>query len=191
MILDAPADPDAPDPLWVFGYGSLMWHPNIAYTEAVPARVQGYHRALCVRAWRLRGSPERPGLVVGLDRGGACRGWAFRVPPEARAETIAHLHERELKTGIYRPHWLAARLDDGRAMRLYGFVVRRHHPQYAGSLDTEEAARLVCQGRGSAGTSLAYLANTVAHLNDLGIPHAALRAVLDRASALCPGNLAA
>src|SRR6201994_1622683 len=88
--------------LWVFGYGSLMWRPGFEFIEQVPARLVGEHRALCVYFFLPRGPPEKPGLVLGLDRGGACRGVAFRVAEKQRAATVNYLREREQVTSVYR-----------------------------------------------------------------------------------------
>src|ERR1700676_2869036 len=87
--------------LWVFGYGSLMWGPGFGYLEGGPARLIGLHRALCVFSFVHRGTPERPGLVLGLDRGGMCRGIAYRVAAAARADTIGYLRGREQVNTLY------------------------------------------------------------------------------------------
>src|SRR5687768_3762415 len=99
--MDALIDSGAGE-LWVFGYGSLMWRPGFDFTERVDAKLIGAHRALCVYPFVHRGTPERPGLVLGLDRGGACRGLAFRVQASKRAETVAYLRAREQVTMVYR-----------------------------------------------------------------------------------------
>ncbi len=104
------------DDFWVFGYGSLIWRPGFAHTETRRARLYGFRRALCVRSFVHRGTPERPGLVLGLDRGGACVGLAFRVPAALRAEVMAYLHARELVTSVYRERVLPVRLDTGEAV---------------------------------------------------------------------------
>src|SRR6202022_4168473 len=88
--------------LWVFGYGSLMWRAGFEFIEQVPARLIGEHRALCVYSFDHRGTPEKPGLVLGLDRGGACRGVAFRIAARQRNDTIAYLRGREQTTNVYR-----------------------------------------------------------------------------------------
>ena len=96
---------------WVFGYGSLMWRPGFAFVESVTAHLAGEHRALCVYSWVHRGTPEQPGLVLGLDRGGSCRGVAFRVDGGRRDEVVAYLREREMVTSVYREVWRTIRLD--------------------------------------------------------------------------------
>lgn len=98
---------------WVFGYGSLMWRPGFAHTEIRRARLHGFRRALCVSSFIYRGTPERRGLVLGLDRGGSCVGLAFRVPPGLREEVLAYLRDRELVTRVYLERMLPVRLEGG------------------------------------------------------------------------------
>ncbi|CCF21151.1 putative cation transport protein chaC-related [Pseudorhizobium banfieldiae] len=157
------------DEFWVFGYGSLMWNPGFPFEEKAEAHIFGYRRSLCVRSHVHRGTPERPGLVLGLDRGGSCRGMAFRVRSEERAEVLAYLRARELVTHVYKERFLPAMLGDRRQVRALGYVVDRQHAQYAGVLDAREAAEIVRSAVGKSGPNPAYVLNTVSHLREMGI----------------------
>src|SRR2546430_9129684 len=125
--------------LWVFGYGSLIWRPGFDHLERQPARLIGAHRALCVFSHVHRGTPERPGLVLGLDFGGACRGIAYRVAAAKRAETVHYLRAREQVTMVYRECtrrvWLKG--EPERPASALCYMVDRSHPQYAGRLTLE------------------------------------------------------
>lgn len=157
------------DDFWVFGYGSLMWRPGFAHVETRKARLHGYRRALCVRSHVHRGTPGRPGLVLGLDRGGSCLGLAFRVPGALRGEVMAYLRERELVTSVYHERAVRLRLEAGGLVEAIAYVVDRGHGQYAGRLEVEQAAGLVRGARGRSGRNEDYVVNTVAHLAALGI----------------------
>ncbi len=154
---------------WVFGYGSLIWRPGFAHIETHRARLHGFRRALCVYSWVHRGTKERPGLVLGLDRGGSCVGLAFRVPGELRDEVVAYLRERELVTNVYLERTFSVRLDTGETVPALCYIVDRAHPQYAGGLDEAEAARVVIGAVGQSGANEDYVRNTVEHLKALGI----------------------
>lgn len=168
------------DDLWIFGYGSLMWRPGFSFLERRLATVRGYHRALCVYSHVHRGTPQRPGLVLGLDRGGSCKGIAFRVAAAEAAETIAYLRVREQATLVYRELHLRARLEDSRSVTALSYAADRSHGQYAGRLDREELARLVLQGEGVSGANPEYVRNTHAHLAELGIHDATLAWLAER-----------
>ncbi|MFQ5995360.1 MAG: gamma-glutamylcyclotransferase [Acidiferrobacterales bacterium] len=155
--------------LWVFGYGSLMWKPGFPYVEALPARLHGYHRALCVWSWVYRGTQDKPGLVLGLDRGGSCVGRAFRVRAKDKQATADYLYQREMVTAVYVPVLVPVRLDDTRRVTALVFIADRSHPQYAGDLSAEKAANVVRRAHGEGGPNADYIANTVAHLDELGI----------------------
>ena len=149
--------------LWVFGYGSLMWRPGFEYIEQVPARLIGEHRALCVYSFVHRGTPEKPGLVLGLDRGGACRGIAFRVAEKHRASTVAYLRAREQVTSVYREVTRSVWLENEPRQRVsaLAYVVDRGHVQYAGRLSLAEQLRHVQQGHGQSGANREYVIATV------------------------------
>ncbi len=154
---------------WVFGYGSLIWRPGFAHVETRRARLHGYRRALCVYSHVHRGTPQRPGLVLGLDHGGSCIGLAFRVPGELRDEVVGYLRARELVTNVYLERVLKVHIDDGAPVEAVTYVVDRHHEQYAGVLDAAEAARVVSGAVGQSGNNEDYVSNTLRHLEALGI----------------------
>jgi cation transport protein ChaC len=157
--------------LWVFGYGSLMWRPAFDFLERRSARLNGAHRALCVFSYHHRGSPERPGLVLGLDRGGSCRGIAFRIAAAKVEPTLAYLREREQITRVYRETMRPVDLIDapyGR-VRALTYLVDHSHAQYAGELPLDKQLHLVRQGHGRSGANRDYLLETVKELEALGI----------------------
>src|SRR5438552_14359712 len=148
---------------WVFGYGSLMWRPGFDFVERLPARLIGEHRALCVYSFVHRGTPEKPGLVLGLDRGGACRGIAFRVAEKRRASTIAYLREREQVTSVYREVTRSLWLENDPRQRVsaLAYVGDRGRVPYAGRLSLAEQLRHVLQGHGRSGVNREYVLSTV------------------------------
>jgi len=165
---------------WVFGYGSLMWRPGFRPAETEPARIFGYHRALCIKSEQYRGTKRKPGLVLGLDRGGSCHGMALRVPKSRLKRVLDYLHHRELRGGVYEPRLLSARLDDGRRRRVYAFVVKHGHDRYASGLSVARMVAMIRHSKGSEGSARDYLANTVAHLAELGLNDGGLSRLLAR-----------
>jgi len=168
------------DDFWVFGYGSLMWRPGFDHEETRQARLFGYHRALCVRSFVHRGTPDRPGLVLGLDRGGSCHGVAFRIRPENRDQVLANLRERELVTHVYVETTRKVRLETGDEVRAVTYVVDRSHGQYAGALSIDDAVVRVSGAMGQSGANEDYVVNTVDHLKTLGIRDLHLEAIADQ-----------
>ncbi len=162
---------NADEDLWVFAYGSLMWRPGFDFLERLPARMVGVHRALCVYSFVHRGTPERPGLVLGLDRGGKCRGIAYRVAAKKRAATIAYLRAREQVTMAYRESRRSVWLKDSPQRRVQAlcYVIDRGHPQYAGWLSLEQQLHHLRQGHGKSGANRDYVIETVKSLEALGI----------------------
>jgi glutathione-specific gamma-glutamylcyclotransferase len=175
-------DRDSPEDLWVFGYGSLMWNPGFDFAERVSARLIGLHRALCVYSFVHRGTPERPGLVLGLDRGGMCRGIAFRVKAAARDKTVEYLRAREQVTSVYVETMRRVDLEDKdrRQVRALCFTVDRSHVQYAGRLTLSECVHLVRQGHGRSGPNREYVVETVQALEALGYRETELHAIAER-----------
>ncbi len=167
---------------WVFGYGSLMWNPGFEHEERVHGVIEGWHRSLCIYSWVHRGTPARPGLVLGLDEGGTCEGVAFRVAPARIDATIAYLRAREQVTAVYREITAPVRLvgDDHRIVRALTYVADRTQPQYAGVLSVSECERFVRQGVGQSGANPDYIQATVAHMRETGIIDAQLFALAAR-----------
>jgi glutathione-specific gamma-glutamylcyclotransferase len=187
-------NPPAGEDFWVFAYGSLMWRPGFNFLDRQAALLRGYHRAFCVISHHYRGTVDRPGLVLGLDRGGACRGRAYKVCRTQGKTVSDYLHEREMLSGIYEPRWLKVTLlpaagspmevpptrDSPRPPHVVtaaAYVVDRRHEGYR-RLPPERIAAQILQGVGSTGTNVAYLENTVRHLDELGVADCPLHDVL-------------
>ena len=164
---------------WVFGYGSLMWRPGFAHEETRPALLHGMSRRLCVYSHFHRGCKKRPGLVLGLDRGGSCRGVAFRVNANLWPDVLSYLREREQVTHIYHEVTRRIRLVDepGREVTALTYVVDRAHSQYAGLLPISEQQAIVRQSIGQSGPNPEYVLSTVEHLRSMGIFDRQLEAV--------------
>jgi cation transport protein ChaC len=179
--IDRPPPPDGRD-VWIFAYGSLMWHPGFPFEEARPALLRGYHRSFCLYSHRYRGTPDKPGLVLGLDAGGACRGIAYRVARHNAKRVMGYLWKREMPMRVYACREVKVEVGR-RTVWACAFVVRREHPNYAPDLSVQRTVELVCQGHGKRGPCMAYLENTVRHLDQLGIPDRRLHAILKRVEA--------
>ena len=156
------------DAFWIFGYGSLMWNPGFPFAERRHAVLPGFHRRFCIRSTIYRGTPEQPGLVLGVDAGGECHGMAFRVEASRRDEVLAYLYKRELPSKVYTPTWVSV-LIDGEAVEALTFVVKRDHRQFA-CLSEDEMAAIIASSAGANGSNFEYLANTVHALHALGVP---------------------
>jgi cation transport protein ChaC len=161
---------DPPSDLWVFAYGSLMWRPGFDYLERLPARLTGLHRSLCVYSFVHRGTPECPGLVLGLDRGGACRGIAYRVAAQKRSETVAYLRDREQVTKVYIESMRNVTLldHDHRIVPALTYLVDRGHRQYAGKLSVDQQLQHIRRAHGKSGANPDYVLATVAELESHG-----------------------
>ena len=158
------------EPLWVFGYGSLVWNPGFPIAEQRVAHLHGWHRSFCMRSIHHRGTVDDPGLVLALDRAdrAICAGVAFRVEPGQEAATIAYLRERELVSSAYLEEWLPLQLEDAQVTALC-YVIDPVHDQYCGGLPLAEQARIIAQAVGGRGPNAEYLFNTADHLAGLGI----------------------
>jgi len=172
------------EPVWIFAYGSLMWDPEFPRLAPEPALLRGYHRRFCLYSYDYRGTRTRPGLTLGLDRGGTCHGILFRLPPEGVAEAIDTLWSREMTAPrAYDMRRLPVRTSRG-TLSAFAFVVRRDHPDYVGALSLEETAQIIARAVGRRGTNWDYLAGTLRHLADLGLADPQLTRVSELVEAL-------
>ena len=154
---------------WIFAYGSLMWNPEFEYLRSETARLQGYHRCLCLWSVEYRGTPEHPGLVMGLDRGGSCVGRAFLVSEHNAEKTISMLNRREMITGAYESAMMPLQLGSDEVVEGVCLFARRDHPQYAPRLDMNIIVERVRKAHGRRGSNREYVLNTVEHLRELGM----------------------
>ena len=173
---------------WVFGYGSLIWNPGFPFVSAQLGLLRGAHRSLSIVSHHYRGTPEQPGLVFGLARGGCCRGMVFEIEAAHWPDVAAYLHAREMVTSVYRDVTRTVQLADGRRVAALAYLIDENHEQFAGVLGLEDQVAMVRKAVGSAGPNVDYVLNTARHLEQLGIRD---RALLALARALEAGNQAA
>lgn len=173
-----PQLPDGED-LWIFGYGSLMWRPGFDHLGIQDAQLYGYHRAFCVSSVVHRGTRENPGLVLGLDRGGSCRGKGILCPADIREPVIDYLYRREMVTSVYRPRMVRIKLMESGVMTLaLTFVADPAHEQYCGKPSLEDAARIIARAQGRGGPNVDYLKSTLEHLDEFGIADGPLHRIM-------------
>ena len=174
------------DEVWVFAYGSLIWNPAFEFAERRTGRIHGYHRRYCIVSQTGRGSPEAPGMMLGLDRGGSCHGVAYRIAPDKVDEELGIIWSREMVARGYDPRWVRVHTGGG-PVHAIAFVVRRDFDRYASKMPEEEMARLIATASGWLGSCAEYLHNTVEHLDELGLHDAQLKRLDRRVRALRNG----
>ncbi|WP_169567040.1 gamma-glutamylcyclotransferase [Sneathiella limimaris] len=174
--------PDLPkgEDLWIFGYGSLMWRPGFEHTGVEDACLYGFHRAFCVSSVVHRGTRDNPGLVLGLDRGGSCRGKAIRCPEAIREPVVDYLYRREMVTSVYIPRMVTLKLlGSQEKVRGLTFVADPKHEQYSSGHSIEEAAAIIGRASGRGGPNVDYLKSTLDHLDEFGIKDGPLHAIME------------
>lgn len=160
--------------VWVFGYGSLIWNPCFDYVERRSVVALGWHRRFCLWTHLGRGTPDFPGLVLGLEPGGRCTGVAFKLSPEQIDTELDVIWRREMVTAAYRPVWAQLDTEEGRIQGI-AFAMNRKHLRYAGRLNDEQIADTIARAAGSLGPCCDYLFNTSQHLDELGLGDPGLR----------------
>lgn len=164
FLKDWPAGKD----LWVFGYGSLIWNPAFWFAEKRPSRIFGYHRRFCLQLTIGRGSPQFPGLMLALDRGGSCSGLAFRIEARHIESETRILWMREMISGAYRPHWLNIHMADS-VIPGFTFVVNHKHDRYIREMGIKQTAQALARGKGPLGSCREYLELTIEGLKEVNI----------------------
>lgn len=170
--------------IWVFGYGSLIWNPAFHFVEKRIARLTGYHRRFCLWTHLGRGTPEQPGMVLGLERGGSCVGVAFRIAAAAVQDEVEIIWRREMVSGAYHPRWTKLSTEEG-PVTAVTFVINPDHPRYACKPPESEIVASLANAAGPLGAARDYLDNTVDHLDELGIRDRGLRRLRRLVSEQC------
>lgn len=169
---------------WIFAYGSLMWNPALEFADALPGKVEGWHRSFCFWTPLGRGTPELPGLMLALEGGGQCEGIAYRLAPHQVGSELAILWNREMLSNVYQAQWVPTQLRDGRTVTAVTFVVDTAHCQYCGDLSMERAAHHIAFAEGRRGACRDYLFNTAEHARSLGIHDPYIEDLMKRVATL-------
>lgn len=162
--------------VWVFGYGSLIWRPEFDFVERRIALLRGHHRALCLWSRVNRGTPEQPGLVFGLDRGGSCKGVVYRLAGAQVPDFFPRLWDREMSTGAYLPRWIRCETDKGPVQALV-FIMDRSGPAYVRGLPRDTLVEIVRRAHGRYGPCTDYVLDTDRALCEAGIQDRQLRTI--------------
>jgi glutathione-specific gamma-glutamylcyclotransferase len=179
QLMQASSSFNPVDAQWVFAYGSLIWNPEFDFEESSLARVHGYHRRFCVRSTLYRGTPENPGVVLGLDSGGSVDGLAFKLKPATRQQALEKLYAREMINNIYHDRLVKTRLRDGRVVMALAFVANRQHEAYI-HLNEQELLERLSGCCGARGPNIDYAINTHDSLERLGVRDARLSKLVSR-----------
>lgn len=174
-LLAQRADPDG---VWIFAYGSLIWNPLFEFVGRRVGKVHGYHRRFCLWTRLGRGTPENPGLTLGLDRGGSCRGVVYRVAEEAIETELDLIWRREMFTNAYDPQWVKVVTKEA-PVDAVAFIINRDCPRYA-RIDEDRIVETIATAKGQIGACASYLFNTVEHLQRLGIRDPGLERIRER-----------
>jgi cation transport protein ChaC len=184
-LLETRAGRPSDEPMWIFGFGSLMWNPCFDYDIKTAAVLKGYDRKFHIWTTRARGTPDNPGLGLCLeDCAGACRGVAFRLVEGDVEAAWERLWEREMGSGIYRPVWVSLESEDHDRIVALTFVVNREHPHYAGPMPSERMADIMAGAKGSYGLCRDYLAGTIEEMRKLDVSDSDLEELLSRVDAI-------
>lgn len=174
-------------PVWIFGYGSLMWNPALNYCESVTGTLVGWHRAFCLRLTAGRGSACQPGRMLALKEGGRTTGVAYRLPDDEVESELSLLWKREMITGCYLPTWCQLDLDDGRTVTALVFIMDPRHPLYESDTSVQAIAPLIARARGPLGTNAQYLFSLEQELQKLGMPDEGLNELIGKVRHLVGG----
>ncbi|MCE2517928.1 MAG: gamma-glutamylcyclotransferase [Alphaproteobacteria bacterium] len=177
---------DYPDDIWLFGYGSLIWNPTVEVSDKQLGRIYGYHRRYCLQTRIGRGTPELPGLILGLERGGCCTGQALKLDRSIAVGELDLLWKREMINSSYQPKIVKVHLDNGTMINAVTFVIDPKSPSYVSDMSMDEKAQVIATARGFIGTSLEYLERTRDSLIELGLRDPYLDELNRRIMALHP-----
>ena len=177
--------PEHGDGLWVFAYGSLIWNPAMHITARLLARAEGWHRDYCLATTGGRGTPDNPGMLLGLKPGGACVGAVLRVDEDVLEEELSILWRREMVADGYIPRWVAVETPAGKPLgAAIAFTINPDGPSYCGPMPEADLVRRIATAQGTLGTASDYLFNTRDGLRSMGITDPLLERLGNAVSAL-------